>query len=101
MSVQLVPISTASRLSPFPGISPFRVRTGVRCFFERAQAVPRASCSSSRFTAPCSLMPTPGVGKSSLINAGLLPRAIEEEYEPYTVKVQPRPGEEISDPGNS
>ena len=36
-----------------------------------------------------------GSGKSSLVNAGLLPRAQELGFEPLLVRVQPRPGEEI------
>jgi WD40 repeat protein len=36
-----------------------------------------------------------GVGKSSLINAGLLPIADEHGFAPERVRVQPRPGEEI------
>ena len=36
-----------------------------------------------------------GTGKSSLLNAGLIPRAIEEGFRPERVRVQPKPGEEI------
>ncbi len=36
-----------------------------------------------------------GTGKSSLINAGLLPRAIELGFQPERVRVQPRAGEEL------
>lgn len=37
----------------------------------------------------------PGVGKSSLINAGLAPGAIAEGFSPVRIRVQPRPGNEI------
>jgi Novel STAND NTPase 1 len=36
-----------------------------------------------------------GNGKSSLINAGLLPQARRLDFEPVRVRVQPRPGEEL------
>ena len=36
-----------------------------------------------------------GVGKSSLVNAGLIPRAMAEGYHPERLRVQPRRGEEI------
>jgi hypothetical protein len=36
-----------------------------------------------------------GVGKSSLINAGLIPRAMEKGFRPERIRVQPRPGQEI------
>lgn len=36
-----------------------------------------------------------GAGKSSLINAGLLPRAVELGYRPERVRVQPRAGEAL------
>ena len=36
-----------------------------------------------------------GNGKSSLINAGLLPQARQLDFEPVRVRVQPRPGEEL------
>jgi hypothetical protein len=36
-----------------------------------------------------------GVGKSSLINAGLIPAALDDGYRPYVVKLQPKAGEEL------
>jgi hypothetical protein len=36
-----------------------------------------------------------GVGKSSLINAGFIPRALEYGFLPERLRVQPHPGEEI------
>ena len=36
-----------------------------------------------------------GSGKSSLVNAGFIPAAIEEGFTPDRLRVQPRPGEEI------
>jgi WD40 repeat protein len=36
-----------------------------------------------------------GAGKSSLINAGLVPAATEEGFRPDRVRVQPRPGQEL------
>ncbi len=37
-----------------------------------------------------------GVGKTSLVNAGLLPRVIEEGFWPHRARVQPLPGMEFS-----
>jgi hypothetical protein len=36
-----------------------------------------------------------GTGKSSLINAGLIPAVIEENFTPDRIRVQPQPGGEI------
>src|SRR5204863_6842743 len=37
-----------------------------------------------------------GAGKSSVVNAGLLPRLIEDGYWPHRVRVQPRSGQEFA-----
>jgi WD40 repeat protein len=36
-----------------------------------------------------------GVGKSSVVNAGLLPRMVSEGFWPHSVRVQPRSGQEL------
>ncbi len=36
-----------------------------------------------------------GAGKSSLINAGIIPLAITEGFQPERIRVQPKKGEEI------
>src|SRR4051794_12944433 len=36
-----------------------------------------------------------GVGKTSVVSAGLLPRLVEEGHWPHRLRVQPRPGAEL------
>ena len=36
-----------------------------------------------------------GTGKSSLVNAGFIPKVMAEGFAPERIRVQPRPGEEI------
>ncbi len=36
-----------------------------------------------------------GAGKSSLVNAGFIPRAIAEGFRPERIRLQPRPGQEV------
>ncbi len=36
-----------------------------------------------------------GAGKSSLVNAGFIPRAITEGFRPERIRLQPRPGQEV------
>jgi hypothetical protein len=79
--------------SPFPGIDPFS-------YSERNIFFAREQDSQALFRLVVihrgALLYAPsGIGKSSLINAGLLPHAIAEGFQVEKLRVQPRQGEEI------
>jgi hypothetical protein len=79
--------------SPFPGIRPFSYADRA-IFFARDNEV-RTFLRLIRLYRGTLLYSPPGAGKSSLLNAGLIPVAIEEGFEPTRIRVQPKPDEEI------
>ncbi len=79
--------------SPFPGIVPFSY--GDRPVFFAREAEIRALIRLVVMYRGVLLYADSGIGKSSLVNAGLVPQAIEEGYQPERIRVQPRQGEEI------
>lgn len=79
--------------APFRGIDSFRYADHP-IFFAREEETQRLSSLVAVYRGVL-LYGESGVGKSSLINAGLLPRAGELGLAPERVRVQPRTGEEI------
>jgi hypothetical protein len=82
-----------ARLSPFPGLPAFEYNHW-RVFFERGRETRSLVRLVAMYRAVL-LYADSGVGKSSLVNAGLVPRSYEEGYQPYTLKLQPRPKREF------
>ena len=78
---------------PFPGIDPFSYAER-NVFFAREQQS-RALIRRVVIHRGVLLYSDSGTGKSSLINAGLLPQAIAEGFQPERLRVQPRQDEEI------
>lgn len=87
--------SSASYLpdSPYPGIPPFSYAHR-NVFFSR-EAETRALVRLVVMYRGVLLYSESGTGKSSLVNAGLVPAAIAEGLQPETIRLQPRRGEEI------
>src|SRR4029450_1293484 len=78
---------------PYRGILPFRY-SDRPIFFARETEVRQLLRQVATYR--CVLLyGDSGAGKSSLINAGLLPITIEEGFRPERVRVQPKLGEEI------
>ena len=78
---------------PFPGIDPFNYAER-NVFFAREQES-RALIRLVVIHRGVLLYSDSGTGKSSLINAGLLPHAVAEGFQPEKIRVQPRQDEEI------
>jgi WD40 repeat protein len=78
---------------PYRGIAPFRYADH-EIFFAREEET-RLLMSLVAVYRGVFLYGDSGNGKSSLINAGLLPQARRLGYDPVRVRVQPRPGEEL------
>ena len=78
---------------PYRGISPFRYDDHP-IFFAREREAERLASLVSVYRGTM-LYGETGAGKSSLINAGLLPRAVELGFQPERVRVQPRAGEAL------
>lgn len=76
---------------PYRGIRPFRYEDHP-IFFAREREAERLASLVSVYRGTM-LYGETGAGKSSLINAGLLPRALELGFHPERVRVQPRAGE--------
>lgn len=79
--------------SPFPGIDPYSY-SDHHIFFAREQDS-RTLLRTIVIYRGTLLYSTSGFGKSSLINAGLLPRAIAEGFQVEKLRVQPKSNEEI------
>jgi conflict system STAND superfamily ATPase len=78
---------------PYPGIDAFGYKDR-NVFFARAQEI-RSLLRLVVLYRGVLLYSDSGTGKSSLINAGLLPSALADGLQPERVRVQPREGEEI------
>ena len=79
--------------TPFRGIQPFRY-VDHAIFFAREDET-RHLASLVAVYRGVMLYGDSGAGKSSLINAGLLPEAVELGFRSEVVRVQPRLGEEL------
>lgn len=79
--------------SPYPGIEPFSYMDR-SVFFARAAEI-RSLLRLIVLYRGVLLYSDSGTGKSSLVNAGVLPRAFEEGFQAERIRVQPRRAEEI------
>ncbi len=79
--------------SPYPGTEPFSY-AGRNIFFGR-ETEARTLIRLIVLYRGVLLYSDSGAGKSSLVNAGLIPLAIDEGFQPERIRVQPRSGEEI------
>lgn len=84
---------TALPTAPYPGIRPFRF-TDRPLFFGREDDV-EAVLRAIKLYRGVLLFGESGTGKSSLVNAGLLPAMIGAGYTPDRMRVSPVPGGEI------
>jgi WD40 repeat protein len=78
---------------PYRGIEPFRF-VDRPIFFERRDETRRLIRLVSIYRGTL-LYGESGVGKSSVINAGLIPAMLEEGFLPERLRVQPQPGAEL------
>lgn len=78
---------------PFPGIEPFGYADR-NIFFARENEIRNLNRLIVLYRGVL-LYSTSGVGKSSLINAGIIPQSLNEGYQPERIRVQPKPDEEI------
>src|SRR5262249_34149757 len=74
--------------NPYRGIEPFRF-VDRRIFFQREEETSKLLRYVTIYRGVL-LYGDSGTGKSSLINAGLIPAAIQEEFAPELLRVQPR-----------
>ena len=79
--------------SPYPGIEPFRFMDQ-QIFAARNDEIWDLQSSITIYRAVL-IYGDSGTGKSSLINAGLIPKILDEDYVPDRLRVQPRAGKEI------
>ncbi len=79
--------------SPYPGIEPFRFMDQ-QIFAARNDEIWDLQSSITIYRAVL-VYGDSGTGKSSLINAGLIPKLLDEDYVPDRLRVQPRAGKEI------
>jgi WD40 repeat protein len=78
---------------PYPGIEPFEYAQR-QVFFAREAEV-RTLTQLIILYRGVLLYSNSGMGKSSLINAGLVPAALAQGYRPERIRVQPKPDAEI------
>jgi hypothetical protein len=79
--------------SPYPGIEPFSY--AARNVFFARETEARTLIRLIVMYRGVLLYSDSGTGKSSLVNAGLIPLATEEGYQPERLRVQPKRGQEI------
>jgi WD40 repeat protein/tetratricopeptide (TPR) repeat protein len=79
--------------SPYPGIDPYSYAD--REVYSGRESEARDLLRLVAIYRGVLLYANSGIGKSSLINAGLIPLALSEGYQPQRVRVQPRQGQEI------
>jgi WD40 repeat protein len=79
--------------SPYPGIEPFSY-AGRNVFFAR-ETEARTLIRLIVMYRGVLLYSDSGTGKSSLVNAGLIPLTIDEGYQPERIRIQPTRGQEI------
>ena len=78
---------------PYRGIHPFRY-VDHPIFFARGEETHRLVSLVSVYRGVL-LYGDSGSGKSSLVNAGLIPKAVALDFAPERLRVQPRVGEEL------
>jgi WD40 repeat protein/tetratricopeptide (TPR) repeat protein len=78
---------------PYPGIEPYAYAE--RNIFFGRDAEARRLCRLVVLYRGVLLYSDSGNGKSSLINAGLIPLAMQEGYRPQKIRVQPKKGQEF------
>jgi WD40 repeat protein len=78
---------------PYPGIEPFNYAWR-KVFFAREKEA-RTLMQLIGMYRGVLLYSDSGTGKSSLVNAGLIPLSIDRGFQPERIRVQPRKGEEI------
>ena len=78
---------------PYRGIDPFRYRDHP-IFFAREEETRRLASLVSVYRGVM-LYGDSGSGKSSLINAGLIPEAVRLGFQPERLRVQPRESDEL------
>src|SRR5882757_1831871 len=78
---------------PFPGIEPYSYSD--RCVFFGREIDARNLVRLVVMYRGVLLYSESGSGKTSLINAGLIPLALAEGYQPEKIRVQPIIGQEI------
>ncbi len=78
---------------PYPGIEPFNYARR-KVFFARDKEA-RSLMQLIAMYRGVLLYSDSGTGKSSLVNAGLIPLAVDRGFQPERIRVQPRRGEEI------
>jgi WD40 repeat protein len=86
-------VAPAPPSAPYRGLDPFRY-VDRDIFFEREDEVRKLVRLVTMYRGVL-LYGESGAGKSSLINAGLVPAAIEEGFTPERLRVRPQHGEEI------
>ncbi len=79
--------------TPYRGIEAFRYSDRLIFFAREAEA--RDLLRRIAVFRGVLLYGESGTGKSSLINAGLIPEALLENFAPDRLRIQPRPGEEV------
>jgi WD40 repeat protein len=87
------PVPLARPRAPYRGLEPFRY-VDRDIFFEREAEVRKLVRLVTMYRGVL-LYGESGTGKSSLINAGLVPAAIREGFAPERLRVRPQRGEEI------
>jgi hypothetical protein len=86
MDVQ--PLETEGPAQPFPGPAPFRIVD--RTLFTGRDRDTTALLQMVIVHRGVLLYGTSGAGKSSLVNAGLIPAALQEGLTPHRIRVQPQ-----------
>jgi len=79
--------------SPYPGIDPFGYADR-NVFFAREREA-RTLIRLIVMYRGVLLYADSGMGKSSLVNAGLIPLAVSQGFQPERIRIQPRTGEEV------
>ena len=78
---------------PYPGIEPFNYARR-KVFFAREKEA-RTLMQLIAMYRGVLLYSDSGIGKSSLVNAGLIPLAVDRAFQPERIRIQPKRGEEI------
>ena len=91
--MKIDPLALPKPREPYRGISPFRLLDW-RIFFEREAETERLTNLVSLYRGVL-LYGRSGAGKSSLLNAGLIPHALRQGRAPERIRVYPESGKEL------
>ena len=91
--MKIDPLALPKPREPYRGISPFRLLDW-RIFFEREAETQRLTNLVSLYRGVL-LYGRSGAGKSSLLNAGLIPHALRQGRAPERIRVYPESGKEL------